>query len=39
MVYHRKVKAWGVLINVEKYLKRGCKEDGARLFLVVPSDA
>ncbi|KAK4832418.1 LOW QUALITY PROTEIN: hypothetical protein QYF61_023097, partial [Mycteria americana] len=32
----RKVK--GDLINDYKYLKGGCKDDGARLFSVVPSD-
>ncbi|KAK4819773.1 LOW QUALITY PROTEIN: hypothetical protein QYF61_011373 [Mycteria americana] len=30
-------KAQGDLINVCKYLKRGCKENGARLFSLVPS--
>jgi len=28
----------GNLINVCKYLKRGCKEGRARFFPVVPSD-
>jgi len=28
----------GDLIKVCKHLKRGCKEDGSRLFPVVPSD-
>jgi len=28
----------GDFLNVYKYLKTKCKEDGARLFSVVPSD-
>ncbi|KAK4825586.1 hypothetical protein QYF61_000585 [Mycteria americana] len=28
----------GDLLNIYKYMKGGCKEDGARLFSVVPSD-
>lgn len=28
----------GYLISIFKYLKRGCKEDEARIFSVLPSD-
>lgn len=31
-------KAWGDLINVYKYLKKGYKEDRARIFLEVTGD-
>lgn len=38
LVSLEKSKAQGDLIYVPTYLKGGCKEDGARLFPVVPSN-
>jgi len=34
----RKRRLRGDLVNAYQYLKRGCQEEGARLFPVVPSN-
>lgn len=36
--YEERLKKLGEVINVYKYLQEECKQDGAKLFSVVPSD-